>query len=72
MSNNEMPRKGHDQHLCALHGEGLLKDNFEEWKRLVSNEQFVCSGCGRVANRSDTFVILRSLNTTKIKEDPAY
>ena len=50
MSNNEMPHEGHDQHLCALHEEGLLKDNFEEWKRLVSNGQFVCGGCGRVAN----------------------
>jgi hypothetical protein len=53
MSNNEMPHEGHDQHLCSLHEDGLLKDNFEEWKRLVSNGQFVCGGCGRVANSSD-------------------
>ena len=34
MSNDEMPHEGHDQHLCALHGEGLLKDNFEEWEKI--------------------------------------
>ena len=53
MSDNEMPHEGHDQHLCALHEEGLLKDNFGEWKKLVSNGQFVCGGCGRVAKSSD-------------------
>lgn len=33
MSNNEMPHEGHDKHLCALHEDGLLKDNFEAWKK---------------------------------------
>jgi len=53
MSNNEMPHEGHDQHLCALHEDGLLKDNVEAWKKLVSNGQFVCGGCGRVAKSAD-------------------
>ena len=39
--------------LCALHEDGLLKDKFEEWKKLVSNGQNVCGGCGRVANSSE-------------------
>ena len=53
MSNTEMPHEGHENHLCALHGDGLLKDNPEEWKKLVSNGQYFCGGCGRVANSSD-------------------
>jgi len=53
MSNNEMPHEGHDKHLCALHEDGLLKDNFEAWKKLVSNGQHVCGGCGRVAHSSE-------------------
>ena len=50
MSDKEMPHEGHENHLCALHGDGLLKDNPEAWKKLVSNGQFFCGGCGRVAN----------------------
>ena len=53
VSNNEMPHEGHDKHLCALHEDGLLKDNFEAWKKLVSNGQHVCGGCGRVAHSSE-------------------
>lgn len=53
MSTNEMPHEGHENHLCALHGDGLLKDNPEEWEKLVSNGQFYCGGCGRVANSAD-------------------
>lgn len=48
-----MPHEGHENHLCALHGDGLLKDKPEEWKKLVSNGQYFCGGCGRVANSSD-------------------
>ncbi len=48
-----MPHEGHDKHLCALHEDGLLKDNFKEWIKLVSNGQYVCGGCGRVANSSE-------------------
>ncbi len=53
MSKNDMPHEGHEKHLCYLHGEGLLKDNMGEWKKLVSNGQHVCGGCGRVANSSE-------------------
>ena len=28
-----MPHEGHENHLCALHGDGLLKDKPEEWKK---------------------------------------
>jgi hypothetical protein len=54
MSKNEMPHEGHEKHLCHLHGEGLLKNNIEAWKKLVSNGQYVCGGCGRVAGSSDS------------------
>ena len=53
MSKDEMPHEGHEKHLCYLHGEGLLNDNFQEWKNLVSNGQYVCGGCGRVASSSE-------------------
>jgi hypothetical protein len=53
MSKDEMPHEGHEKHLCYLHGEGFLKDNVEEWKKLVSNGQYFCGGCGRVANSSE-------------------
>jgi len=29
MKNSDMPCEGHDKHLCALHEDGLLKDNFD-------------------------------------------
>ena len=53
MSKDEMPHEGHEKHLCYLHGEGLLSDNIQEWNNLVSNGQYVCGGCGRVANSSE-------------------
>jgi hypothetical protein len=53
MSNDEMPHEGHEKHLCYLHGEGLLSENIQKWKNLVSNGQYVCGGCGRVANSSE-------------------
>jgi hypothetical protein len=53
MSKDEMPHEGHEKHLCYLHGEGLLMENFEEWKKLVSNGRHVCGGCGRVASSSE-------------------
>ena len=62
MSKDEMPHEGHEKHLCYLHGEGLLKENIEEWKKLVLNGQYFCGGCGRVANSSKIFVILKSFN----------
>jgi hypothetical protein len=53
MGNDEMPHEGHENHLCYLHGKGMVKEKMEEWKKLVSNGQFVCGGCGRVANSAD-------------------
>jgi hypothetical protein len=53
MSKKEAPHEGHEKHLCALHEDGLLKNDFEAWKKLVANGQYVCAGCGRVANSSD-------------------
>ena len=48
-----MPHEGHEKHLCQLHSDGLLKNNFEQWKKLVSKGQYVCGGCGRVANSAE-------------------
>jgi hypothetical protein len=67
MSNNEMPHEGHDQHLCHFHAEGMLKDNIEEWKKLVSNAQHVCGGCGRVANSSDNLCDPQKLWNTSMQ-----
>ena len=39
----------HDQHLCKLTGEGLHKDNPDQYAQLVRDPQFVCKSCGRVA-----------------------
>ena len=67
MSNNEMPHEGHENHLCALYGEGMLKDNPEEWKKLVSNGRHVCRGCGRVANRAENLCDPQKLWNTSIQ-----
>ena len=34
MSKDEMPHEGHEKHLCQLHSDGLLKNDFEQWNKL--------------------------------------
>jgi hypothetical protein len=48
MSKN-MPHPGHDQHLCHLIEEGLLKNKPEEYIPLVKSGKYMCTGCGRIA-----------------------
>ena len=67
MSKDEMPHEGHEKHLCHLHHLGLLKDNIEEWKKLVSNGQNVCGGCGRVANSPENLCDPQKLWNTSMQ-----
>ena len=53
MSNNEMPHEDMINICVPCTKMDLLKDNFEAWKKLVSNGQHVCGGCGRVAHSSE-------------------
>ncbi len=39
-------KHNHAGHLCVLFGEGKM----DEVKALVTNPQFICFNCGRVAN----------------------
>ena len=43
----------HEQHLCRLYGEGMHKNNPDQYAHLVKDPQFVCKSCGRVAARED-------------------
>jgi hypothetical protein len=48
-----MPHEGHENHLCYLIDQGLLKDKPDEFKGLVKKGKFMCTGCGRVAKSPD-------------------
>jgi hypothetical protein len=50
MGKVEMPHPGHEDHLCHLHNIGFIADNFEEYKKIIENAQYICKGCGRVAD----------------------
>ncbi len=50
---DKMPHPGHEQHLCHLVENGLLKNKPEEFIPLVKNGKFMCSGCGRIAASPD-------------------
>ena len=49
MPDEKMPHAGHDKHLCYLASTGHLKEDREDFKKLVRNGKYVCKGCGRVA-----------------------
>lgn len=37
--------------LCELCDEGFIRDNLEEYKKLVRKGKFVCRKCGRIARK---------------------
>ena len=49
MADVKMPHAEHEQHLCYLQNVGYVESNFDEYKKLVKNPQFVCKNCGRAA-----------------------
>ncbi len=57
----EMPHPGHDQHLCHLVEEGLLKNKPEEFEPLIRDGAYYCAGCGRVAAGGDSLCAPKKL-----------
>ncbi|MCX6090271.1 MAG: hypothetical protein NTX88_07890 [Candidatus Atribacteria bacterium] len=53
MEDKNMPHKGHEKHLCYLQEKGYIQSNPEDYKKLVKNGQYYCTGCGRVAAKSE-------------------
>jgi len=49
MAEIKMPHPEHDKHLCLLQNIGYLNTNFEDYKKLVRNSNYVCKNCGRIA-----------------------
>jgi hypothetical protein len=39
--------------ICALQEEGYIKDDVEEFKRLIQPAKFFCNNCGRSAVSSN-------------------
>jgi hypothetical protein len=49
MAEKTMPHPGHEEHLCYLQNIGFLLRNWEDYKNLVKNPQYICKACGRIA-----------------------
>jgi hypothetical protein len=49
----KMPHEGHQYHLCYLHNTGFLQKNLEAYTELVKNPKFICTVCGRVAEKAE-------------------
>jgi hypothetical protein len=62
MNNVKMPHEGHAQHLCYLHNMGILRENLEEYKKLVRNAEYICLACGRVAASEKNLCAPRKLD----------
>ena len=45
----QMPHPGHEKHLCFFQNIGLLKENLDEYKKLIRDAKYVCKDCGRSA-----------------------
>jgi hypothetical protein len=59
----KMPHEGHEMHLCFLHNIGTLRENPEEYTKLVKNAKYICIGCGRVAASEKNLCAPRALDT---------
>jgi hypothetical protein len=53
MENVKMPHPGHDQHLCYLANLGFMLESPEEYTKLVRNSKYMCTNCGRAANKAE-------------------
>ena len=50
----DMPHEGHEKHLCHLRNVGFMSRNFEDYKTLVKEANFVCKSCGRTATNKES------------------
>ncbi|TFG59919.1 MAG: hypothetical protein E4H36_12945 [Spirochaetales bacterium] len=50
----KMPHEHHENHLCYLVEQGLLKNKPEEYTALVKSGGYMCKGCGRIAKSADS------------------
>ena len=57
----KMPHEHHDQHLCYLVEQGLLKNKPEEYEVLVKNGAYMCKGCGRLAKSPESLCAAQKL-----------
>ena len=53
MKKPDMPHAMHDDHLCYLVNMGYIESNFNDYKELVKDAQFICKRCGRSANSDE-------------------
>lgn len=49
MKDVSMPHPGHEDHLCLLLN---LEMDFDKYKELIKDAEFVCRACGRAAARA--------------------
>jgi hypothetical protein len=61
MAETKMPHPGHEEHLCYLQNVGFLLKNWDDYKNLVKNPQYVCKACGRVASNDKNLCVPEKL-----------
>jgi hypothetical protein len=52
MATFKLPHSGHNKHLCYLVNLGVQQRDLKMYKKLVTEPQYVCKQCGRVANKA--------------------
>jgi hypothetical protein len=62
---------GYRAHLCYLHNVDFLSQRLADHVRLVNEPEYICTGCGRVANSADSLCVPRSMpNSASSGGDP--
>ncbi|MHC4758419.1 MAG: hypothetical protein ACYTE8_07155 [Planctomycetota bacterium] len=52
MESMKLPHSGHNKHLCYLTNLGAQQRNRKMYEKLVSEANYLCMYCGRVAKRA--------------------